>query len=189
MECRITFSRTLSRTSSGSTLPEAIIAIGVTAMLVVALCSFTVFTGHNFAALFNYVDLDDMNKTAMDQITRDVRQANQVTAYATNRLTLQDSDGSPIVYTYSSLNKTLARTATVGGVANTKTILTECDKLKFEMAQRNTRYGGYDVVPSTNAALCKVVNVSWLCSRKLLGIKENTESVQTARIVIRKQGS
>jgi hypothetical protein len=74
-------------------------------------------------------------------------------------------------------------------VANTKTILTECDKRKFEMAQRNTRYGGYDVVPITNAALCKVVNVSWLCSRKLLGIKENTESVQTARIVIRKQGS
>src|SRR5258708_3620857 len=128
MECRITFSKGRSRANSGSTLPEAIIAIGVTAMLVVALCSFTVFTGHNFAALFNYVDLDDVNKTAMDQITRDVRQANQVTSYATNRLTLQDADGLPITYTYNSTNRTLTRTATVSGVASTKTVLTECDK-------------------------------------------------------------
>ena len=50
-------------------------------------------------------------------------------------------------------------------MASTKTILTECDKLKFEMAQRNTNYGGYDVVPITDPTLCKVVNVSWLCSR------------------------
>src|SRR3954464_2227250 len=189
MECRITFSKERSRPNSGSTLPEAIIAIGVTAMLVVALCSFTVFTGHNFAALFNYVDLDDMNKLAMDQITRDVRQANRVSAYATNRLTLEDADGQPIIYGYNSTNKTLIRRSTYNGVTSDKTILTQCDKLKFEMAQRNTRYGGYDVVPITDPILCKVVNVSWLCSRSLLGVKENTESVQTARIVIRKQGS
>jgi hypothetical protein len=133
--------------------------------------------------------LDDVNRVAMDQITRDVRQANMVSSYATNRLTLQDSDGLPIIYSYNATNKTLLRTSTFNGVTSTKTILTECDKLKFEMAQRNTKYGGYDVVPISNPALCKVVNVSWLCSRKLLGIKENTESVQTARIVIRKQGT
>jgi Tfp pilus assembly protein PilW len=189
MECRITFSRPRSRSQSGSTLPEAIIAVGVTAMLVVALCSFTVFTGHNFAALFNYVDLDDMNRIAMDQITRDVRQANRVSGYTTNRLTLEDADLQPIIYTYSAANKTLTRRSTYNGVTSDKTILTQCDKLKFEMAQRNTKYGGYDVVPITDPSICKVVNVSWLCSRSILGVKENTESVQTARIVIRKQGS
>src|SRR5438045_2815259 len=148
MECRITYSKSRIRATSGSTLPEAIIAIGVTAMLVVALCSFTVFTGHNFAALFNYVDLDDVNKTAMDQITRDVRQANRVSSYATNRLTLEDADGMPIIYSYNATNKTLIRRSTYNGVTSDKTILTQCDKLKFEMAQRNTRYGGYDVVQS-----------------------------------------
>jgi hypothetical protein len=33
--------------------------------------------------------------------------------------------------------------------------------------------------------MAKLVDVSWLCSRKILGRKVNTESVQTAKIVMR----
>ena len=49
--------------------------------------------------------------------------------------------------------------------------------------------GSYDVYPAGTIATAKVIDVSWVCSRTLFGRKENTESVQTARIVIRKQGS
>ena len=38
---------------------------------------------------------------------------------------------------------------------------------------------------SNNPAICKLVSVSWRCSRTILGQKVNTESVQTAKIVIR----
>ena len=41
---------------------------------------------------------------------------------------------------------------------------------------------------SATVATAKVIDLSWVCSRSILGQKANTESVQTARIVIRKQG-
>jgi hypothetical protein len=34
-----------------------------------------------------------------------------------------------------------------------------------------------------------VVNISWICSRSIFGNSINTEAVQTARIVIRRQGT
>jgi hypothetical protein len=37
----------------------------------------------------------------------------------------------------------------------------------------------------TDAA--KLVQVTWVCSRSILGKKVNTESVQSAKVVIRKQ--
>jgi Tfp pilus assembly protein PilW len=186
MDCRITSTKIARRQRlSGSALVEAVIAIGVTGIMIVTLCAFTFFTGKSFAALFNYVDLDDVNRIAMDTLTRDVRQSNKVTGSTTNSLTLEDSDGSPIVYSYSPTTKVLTRSK--NGVG--KTILTECTKLNFNLGQRNTSTGGYDVYPAATPATCKVVNVSWMCSRSIFGRAENTESVQTARIVIRKQGT
>ena len=34
---------------------------------------------------------------------------------------------------------------------------------------------------------CKLVQLHWICSRKIFGAKVNTESVQSAKVVIRKQ--
>jgi hypothetical protein len=45
--------------------------------------------------------------------------------------------------------------------------------------------------PATNNAgaldltICKVINMNWKCSRAILQQKINTESVQTAQIVLR----
>jgi hypothetical protein len=135
--------------------------------------------------MFNYVDLDDANRIAVDRITRDVRQSNKVTAYTTNSLTLQDSDGLPIVYSYSPDTRTLTRTKS----GLTSVILHDCDTLGFSLGQRNPVGGSYDIYPAATPATCKVVNVSWICTRTIFGKKSNSESVQTARIVIRKQGT
>lgn len=176
---------------SGFALLEAIIAAGITTLLVLVLCSFTMFSGKSFAALFNYVDLDDVNKVAMDRITRDVRQANRVTQAYTNlvtgkvtSITLENADLSLTTYTYNPTLRILTRSKG----ASTQVILEECDRLAFRLCQRNPVGGTYDVYDASGPALCKVVDVSWMCSRTILGRKENTESVQTARIVIRKQG-
>jgi Tfp pilus assembly protein PilW len=186
MDCKITSTKIVGqRRLSGSALVEAIMAIGITALLVLTLMTFLFFTGKSFAALFNYVDLDDVNRIAMDTLTRDVRQSNKVTASTTNSLTLEDSDGLPIVYNYSPTTKTLTRTKS----GASKVILTECSRLNFNLGQRNTATGGYDVFPAATPATCKVVNIAWMCSRSIYGRAENTESVQTARIVIRKQGT
>jgi hypothetical protein len=174
-----------SRNSSGFVLAEVLVSFGITALLMVALASVALFSGRSFAALANYVDLDDHNRLAIDQLTRDLRQANRVVTATTNSITMQDSDGVDIVYSYSAVDRTLTRVK--GGVSSV--LLRECERLAFSLGQRNAVGGSYDVYPAASAATAKVVNVAWLCSRSILGVKENTESVQTARIVIRKQGT
>ena len=175
------------RRQLGFALAEAWIAVGITALLLMVIASFTEFSGRSFAALFNYVDLDDVNRIAMDRITRDVRQAMKVTNASTNSLTLMEADGSTLcTYAYDSAKRQLTRTR---GSGTNEVILTDCDRLSFTIGQRNTVSGSYDVYPVATAGTAKVVNVAWSCSRTIFGYKENTESVQTARIVIRKQGT
>jgi Tfp pilus assembly protein PilW len=168
-------------------LVEALMAIGVTALLMVAVCSFTMFAGRSFVALFNYVDLDDCNRIAMDQLSRDIRQANAVTDFTPTTLTLSvDANNAALFYTYSPTTRKLIRRK---GVEPGKVILAECDSLNFNVCKRNPVGGSYDVYPAADIATAKVIDVSWVCSRTVFGRKENTEAVQTARIVIRKQGT
>jgi prepilin-type N-terminal cleavage/methylation domain-containing protein len=186
MDFKITSTKSSrSQRRFGFTLLELMFSLGITGLLMTAVCSFSIFSGRSFAVLFNYVDLDDANRIAVDQITRDVRQANRVTAYAANSLTLEDSDGMPLSYSYDATARTLTRAKS--GVS--RVLLKQCDRLDFSIGQRNAVGGSYDVYPAATPATCKVVNVSWICSRTILGIRNNTESVQTARIVIRKQGT
>ncbi|MBI4659259.1 MAG: hypothetical protein HY735_10495, partial [Verrucomicrobia bacterium] len=53
--------------------------------------------------------------------------------------------------------------------------------------QRNPIGGTYDQYPTGAASTCKLVQLRWICSRKILGVAKNTESVQSAKVVIRKQ--
>lgn len=189
MVCKLTSTkvpvRPRRRGLAGFLLPEAIFAIAITAILVLVVAGVAIFSGRSFAALANYVELDDYNRIAIDKLTRDLRQANRVAAATTTALTIEDADGSSIYYAYSPTGRTLTRTHQ--GVQSV--LLQGCDRFTFSLGQRNAVNGTYDVYPAATPATCKVVNVAWSCSRKVLGMTENTESVQTARIVIRKQGS
>ena len=166
-------------------LSEMIVAIGITSLLMVGLVAFFMFAGQSFAAMFNYADLDGANRIAMDTLTTDLRQCNKVTACSTTILTLQDYDGVALIYTYDATAKTLVRTKG----ASTSTLLKGCTSLTFTICQRNPVGGSYDVYPAATPATAKVVNISWICSRSIFGNNINTESVQTARIVIRRQGT
>ena len=186
MDFKTTFTkRRAARRTGGFTLLEALFSIGVTAIVVGSITAFSILSSRNFVVMANYVDLDNKNRIAMDTLSRDLRQCNRVTAYATNSITVEDFDGVPLTYTYSPGARTLLRTKE--GVS--QVYLTECDVLNFSIGQRNPVNGAYDVYPAATAANAKVVTISWRCSRGVYGMKENTESVQTARIVIRKQGT
>jgi hypothetical protein len=164
---------------------ESTIAAAIATVIVLVLCTFAIFSGHSFAALFNYVDLDDVNRIAMDRITRDVRQANRVKAATETTLTLEDADNTEINYRYDTTTREVTRKKDGRPI---ETLLTECDRLRFTLGQRNPVGGTFDVHNPSSMDVVKVVNVSWRCSRRILGRVANTESVQTARIVIRKQG-
>src|SRR5947209_3570484 len=97
MDFKITsINKASGKSLSGFTLIETMFSLGVTTLCLATLGSFFVFSTHSFTSLFNYVDLDDANRIAMDQLTRDVRQANSVKSSTTNTLVLVDADGNDL---------------------------------------------------------------------------------------------
>lgn len=168
-------------------------AIAVSGVILTALLSFTVYAAKSFAAIENYVDLEQKSQIAIDTMTQNIRQTQRLTSYAskqfngktiTNVLTFLDSNNQDLSYHFT--NNILLQTK---GGANT-VLLTNVDYLCFQVFQRNTQpsqTNSYDQFPTSTASLCKLISVSWICSRTILGSRLNTESVQTAKIVIRKQ--
>jgi hypothetical protein len=63
-------------------------------------------------------------------------------------------------------------------------MLTSCDYLSFNGYQRNPT-NNFQFLTASTPEQTKLISVSWRCSRKILGAKVNTESVQTAQICIR----
>jgi hypothetical protein len=184
MVCKITSSSFRRfRGILGATLVEYIMALGVAGILLAAIASLMVFGARSFLALSNYSELDANNRITIDTMTRDLRECNRVISCTATRLDIEDSVGGTISYNYSQGAGTLTRTQ--NGVP--KTMLTGCDTMSFNLGTRNPIGGTFAVVSTTDVTYAKVVNVAWNCSRTILGSKVNTESVQTARIVIRKQ--
>lgn len=132
----------------------------------------------------NYVDLDFRSRQALDSMSREIRQATRVTEATPASLTF-DYNGGKLQYVYDSVAKTLVRIK--DGVPDKKPLLEECDTLTFSTFQRNPIGGTYDQYSTGDAATCKLVQLRWICSRKILGVAKNTESVQSAKVVIRKQ--
>jgi hypothetical protein len=167
------------------TLMELLVSVAICAVLLLGLAALIFYTGRSFAALANYVDLDATSRNALDIMSREIRQTRRLVSGSSTKLTFEDFDGKSLVYEYNSGARTLSRTK--DGVADPQPLLTECNFLEFLMYQRNPISGKYDQYPTADAATCKLIQLRWVCSRDLITEKWNTESVQSAKIVIRKQ--
>jgi len=176
-------SKTPRRNRRAFTLVEVMVTTAVSSIVMAAVAAMALYTGRSFAMLANYVDLDNTSRTALDIMTRDVRQVDSVESFASNKVSFVDYDLETLTFAYDSDSRTLTR---IKGNER-KELLRECDELTFRMFQRNTISNTFDLVQSDNTYEGKAIDVSWICSRKILGAKVNTESVQTARIIIRKQ--
>ena len=185
MDCKTTSTRSrFRRKSAGVTLAETTMSVGVASLVLIAIASISMVSGRSFVAFANSVDLNSANRIAMDTLTRDVRECERVSSFTETQLVIRDTAGLDVTYSFDANRRTLTRTR--NGVS--KTLLSGCESLQFRIAQRNPVNGSYDVYPTASASDAKVVNVSWNCSRSILGHRANTENVQTARIVIRRQG-
>src|SRR5262245_2523785 len=167
--------------SAGATLVEYLMSVGVGCLVVLEFVSISINSGRSFAGLTNYADLNSSSVNALDQMTRDIRQAVGLTTFATNQLTFNMGSNAPVVFTYSPFKRTLIRQQGT----SSKLLLSECDFLNFAVYQRTVIPGTYDQYPVAVATNCKVVAVNWSCSRTILGAKVNTEAAQSAKIVIR----
>src|SRR5262245_61659009 len=180
MECRTTSIKRAAR--SGMTLVELMLATAVGSLVVLGVAQLMMYSGRSFAAMANYVSLDRASRNALDTMSKQIRETNKLTDSTTTSLTFEDSDGGSLVFSYDANKKQLLRSK--NGVADAKPLLSECDYLRFSIFQRNPIGGSYDVYPTATAATCKLVQLSWVCSRQIFGLKVNTESVQSSKIVI-----
>jgi len=154
-------------------------ALGLIALTAVGMLSW--FSSRSFAAIANYVTLDQASQLALDKISREIRQARRLTDYSATSLNLLDFDNNPLQFVYDPDARTLVRTS----AGQTNLMLTGCDFLQFTNYQRTPSSNTFDAYQPGNLANSKVIQVTWSCSRKILGAKVNTESIQSAKIALR----
>lgn len=163
-------------------LLEMMITVTVGMIVMAAVGGTMLFTARSFVATGNYADLDRASFVALDRLSRDVRQSRELLAFTPSKLTLRDNDHATLIYEYNPGTGQFTRQKN----GQTEVLLEECDFLNFAIYQRNPTNGWQWYAVTSNAvSTTKLIDVSWKCSRKILGSKVNTESVQTAKVVIR----
>ncbi len=176
-------------------LVEVMVATTLVFLTLSSVASLMLYGARSSLALVNYTDLDSKSRYALDVVSRELRQASAVTDFQTNGtitwLTVTNSrQGALVTLTYNSNLRTLVMSKT--GQAPF-TALTECEQWNFNLYQRTPWISATNAIfyPATNytgaidLGLCKLVSLSWKCSRSIMEQKVNTESVQAAQIVLR----
>jgi prepilin-type N-terminal cleavage/methylation domain-containing protein len=187
--------RTLRSQSRGFTLLELLIASSLGSLVFAAVISLTMFGTRSSIAIVNYSDLDAKSRYALDLFSDEIRKSTAVVSIQTNypscAITLTNADDGVTVrlaYNPDARMVTLDKSG-----QPTVTALTGCDRWSFSLYQRTPWVTPTNILyyPATNitgrldVSLCKLINLSWKCSRKILAQKVNTESVQAAQIVLR----
>ena len=174
-----------SRISSRSafTITEFIIGLAITGLVLAQICLLWFYSSRSFAAQYNYSDMDQKSQAALDLITKSVRQCKSLTNFSETKVVFVDFDDKLLNFEFANGN--LIRTK---GIEKPKILLNNCKSGQFLMYQRTPISGGFDYHATTDPTTCKLVEVSWVCSRKVFDSPSGpatTESMQSAKIVLR----
>jgi hypothetical protein len=93
-----------------------------------------------------------------------------------------------ITYLFTRASQQLVRNDATDG--SHKVLLNNCSLLNFDLRQRNPVNGNFDIYPvATNdwQHTVKVIQLNWKITITLPNGVGNSENIQTARVVIRKQ--
>ena len=193
MVSRIMFIRPAQKPAAAWTLVEMMMGVTVFSIAGLALATIFMFSLRSYTAMANYAVLDQYDRQAMDQVTYELRQAQKVIDYQSNAtsrsLMFLNGSGVTVTYTFDASNQQVRRTGSDG---TSKVLLTNCNLLNFGLYMRPPTNGTFDVYPvdmSTNwQQAVKVVQLSWKTAMSISPtFKVQSEDIQTARIVIRKQ--
>jgi hypothetical protein len=180
------------KSRAGWTLSEMAVGVGVFGISALMLATIFIFCIRSYAAVANYATLNKANRQAMDLVVREIRQAQNVVSYASNAttrvLTILNGDGTNVVYTFDSGSQQFTRN---DGTTN-QMLLTNCNLLNFQLYIRppqSNSFDNYPVVMTTNWQQdVKVVELTWKTSMSICPTAlVNSEDVQTAKVIIRKQ--
>jgi len=131
------------------TLVELLVATAISGVLIAAVMSLTFYSARSFAAMANYVDLDNCSRNALDVMSREIRQADCLVSGDDHQLVFRHTNPGngatfTIGYTYNPDTRVLARLQQ-GGPRTV--LLDECDFLKFSIYQRNPMGGPTTSIP------------------------------------------
>jgi len=188
--------------ASGYSLVEFLVAAGLSSFLCMSIATLTVFTARSFAMVDNYMDLNSQSRNAVDILSREIRDSSSLVAFQTNApMSLTFSNATPAssaqskmtIIKYDSKASALIVTRITATGTFVRTNLIQCDLWTFSLYNRVpcisstnvTFYSATNYSGQLDPTFCKVVNMTWKCSRKILGLKLNTEDVQTAQVVLR----
>ncbi|HXT10580.1 MAG TPA: prepilin-type N-terminal cleavage/methylation domain-containing protein [Candidatus Angelobacter sp.] len=179
------------RSARGFTLMEILVASALGTVVVAIILAAFNYSGTSFSAMGNYEDLDRASRGALDVLSREIRNSSAVISATADVLTLTNATQQKIItLTYDPTGRTLTLSKT--GQAD-DTLLTQCDQWTYSLYSRvpyltSTNilfYGATNGAGATDVTMCKLINMNWKCSRTIFGSKRNTESIQTAQLVLR----
>ena len=171
----------------GFTILEMLIATGLFGVASASVCTLYLVSTRGFASLANYAELDKINRTAMDTLTKEIRQSKLVTDVQSNSFSIINGDGISVTYWFNPELKQFIRSA---GDGSSRVLISSCALIQFDVFQRNTVAGTWDQYPvATNnwSEYVKVIRLTWKAARTIPGGPGVSENVQTAKIIIRKQ--
>ena len=191
MESKIMSSKAASPKRAGWTLVEMIVAVGIFSISGLALATIFLFCIRSFAAMTNYATLDKCNRHAMDVLTTEIRQAQQVLSYSSNAtsasLTILNGNGVNVTYSFDSSKQQFCRND-----GHNTVLLTNCNLVAFGLYVRPLASNSFDLYPLDTGnnwqQQVKTIQLTWKTSMNICPTAQvNSEDVQTACIVIRKQ--
>ena len=177
----ISDSQIAPRRRSGMTLVEILISSLIASVVLAIVATLTIFATRSVLAMTNYTELDQDSRNTLDLLSRDIRQASSLTNYSATMIQLKNTDNTICTYTY---NKSEGRLYRKQGTYPAQVVLQGCDFLTFKISKRNPS-NDFTFFPATIKEDAKLIDVSWKCSREIKAQKVNTESIQTAKIVMR----
>jgi len=181
------FIRLQRKVKLGFTLVEMLVATGLFGVVTGAVCTVYMASTRGFASLANYAELDKINRTALDILTKEIRQARLVTDVQSNSFSIISGDNISVTYWFNPSSKQFIRSA---GDGSSRVLISSCSLINFDVFQRNTVPGTWDQYPAatTNwSEYVKVLRLTWKTARAIPGGPGVSENVQTAKIIIRKQ--
>lgn len=183
-----------ARRTAAMTLLELLVAMGLGTLVLSVVLVLTVFAARTFIALGNYSNLDQQSRLGADNMTREMRQATAVVAWQqtanARSLTLTNAtQGYVVRYWWDSTSRNLMMRKSNEGAD--QLVLSGCERWDFALWQRTPQPNLTNVFyPALTPLQCKLVDMTWKCSRAVVSTTLlNTETVQTAQIVLRNQRS
>jgi len=180
-----------AQTKGGWTMVEMVVATGIFSISGLALATIFLFCIRSFAAMTNYATLDKCNRHAMDVVTAEIRQAQRVVSYSSNStstsLTILNGNGVNVTYSFDNTRQQFTRND-----GNTTVLLTNCNLVAFGLYVRPPASNSFDMYPLNTGVnwqqQVKTIQLTWKTSMNICPTAQvNSEDVQTACIVIRKQ--